>query len=451
MNLKLRDLSPETDVNKELKELLDQLCKDLTLVCPSKDLDTNAFNAIIEESKRSEGNGNFFDEFEEGHFSLDSTEGLVFSRLVARMAAASPEAPASGGDYVYFFASAWVKHLISPEGTRERFFLQEYVARDGGLYDAGSLRPRKWESGSCWREAYPWLRHPEWLTITEMELVLAIFRPVSAESTGRPRLVGWLERYPHLLWRIHRFLLSRYCFQLLRPFREALKNGHWKTNRALPPGSATASVTANQGSGKSEEPVKDKPPTAPDKTNTPPEPTLYAPPFRAGEFLTLYPRIAGLVAIGFLGLLQVDLAQVLFFATSWMVAIAASVVSLVILFLLNYMDVYKQNRGVMSDRFHGVGRALSLLGRFLAWGAIPTAGYVTLLHLCGNVDATAIRSWPSSGEEQNGLWNLLIPRFPPLADDGRFPLGLFAMISASCLLGALLQWFFEDTAATEPV
>jgi hypothetical protein len=449
MELNFPDISaPGVDPHKTLEMFLDRLCNDMRLEAPQGSRSPD-FGAIITQGKGSGGKGNWFDEFKEGRFSLNSTEGLAFCRLVARMAAASEKQPNEGWGTTYYFASAWVRHLISPEGTSQRFFLQEYVARDEGLYDAGTLRPKPWVGKNGWRKAYPWLRHPENLTITEMELVLAIFRPQTnqgsglarwaracglshsrllwtcfpAKMQGGPRFVGWIERYPHLLWQIHRFLLSRYCFQLLPAFREALRAGQRQN------GSASAKKSH-----------------------------LYAPPFRAGEFLTLYPRIAGLVAIGFLGLMEVDLAQVLFFATNWRVALAAGVVSLVILFLLNYMDVYKQNRGVMSDRRHGVGRALSLLARFWGWSALMGGVYTFLVYLmCQDTvnHEVAIQTWPSwptpDQPPLNGLWNLLIPTFPPLVDDGRFPLGLFAMISASCLLGALLQWFFEDTAATEPI
>jgi hypothetical protein len=128
------------------------------------------------------------------------------------------------------------------------------------------------------------------------------------------------------------------------------------------------------------------------------------------------------------------------------------------------MDVYKQNRGAMSDRRHGVGRALSLLGRFLGWGAILALLYVYLVHLSGNAQASAIQDWPSSQGPLNGLWNLLIPKVPAWKEIqgapcsptswemmARLGSGLFAMATSSCLLGALLQWFFEDTAATEPI
>ena len=366
---------------------------------------------------------------------LDSAQGLAFCRITARNAAVDG---GIGGDkkkirVVHYFASAWVRHLISPEGTRERFFLQEYVARDEGLYDAGSLRPRKWESDSCWRTAYPWVTHPERLTITEMELVLAIFRPFSAGSEGRPRLVGWLERYPHLLWRIHRFLLSRYCFQLLPAFREALRAGRWTKDSGDQRTDATGSGEGEPTSGSGQS-TEGQPATIPGKTQSPPGRTLNAPPFRAGEFVALYPRIGGLVAIGLLGFLQVEIAQSLFFETGWFAPFVAGIGALVLLFSLNYMDVYKQNRGVMSDRRHGIARAVSLLRRFLVWGVTITGLYLLCVQLVSEVPGSDRLAKAVFG---GSVWDVVLKAF--------------ATATTSCLLGALLQWFFEDTAATEPI
>jgi hypothetical protein len=348
---------------------------------------------------------------------LRSAEGLAMLRLLAlRATGAQPKAG-------WRFAQAWVHFLVSEESSSRNFFLQEYRAKDATFYDAEGLRVRQ-EIPPGWAGLFPKLRTSS-LTVPEMELALVLFEWRGPEE--KPILAQWLREHPHILWRVHRFLLARYCFALLRPFRRALK-------------------ASRRRSGKS------------------PHRSLYAPPFRAGEFLTLYPRIAGLVAIGFLGLMEVDLAQVLFFATSRIAALAAGGASITLLFLLNYMDVYKQNRGAMSDRRHGVGRALSLLGRFLGWGAILALLYVYLVHLSGNAQASAIQDWPSSQGPLNGLWNLLIPKVPAWKEIqgapcsptswemmARLGSGLFAMATSSCLLGALLQWFFEDTAATEPI
>ncbi len=487
MELALKDISaPGTDPHATLSVFLNGLPDNMGLSAPNES--AIDFRSIVGGGKVSQGKGNWFDEFHEGKFSLDSTEGLAFCRLVARMAAATTEKPDEGWNNIYFFTSAWVEHLISPAGTTQRFFLQEYCSRDAGLYDSRTLRPMHWDKEPKWRnafkrlshwderpdwrKAYPWLKHPENLTITELELVLAIFRPFTGQESGLARwaracglshswllwtcfpkkmqeggarFAGWIERYPHLLWQIHRFLLSRYCFQLLPAFREALRAGRRTFGDKEGGGSGNGAAEARGGKDGGS--------------------TLYAPPFRAGEFLTLYPRIAGLVSIGFLGLMEVDLAQVLFFATSWLVAFVAGVAAIVLLFVLNYMDIYKQNRGVMNDRRHGGGRAWGLLTRFLGWGAFLTALYVFLVHLSGNAQESAIHDWPSASPgPTNGLWNLLIPKIPAWGElwvglkssagremAVRLISGLFAMAASSCLLGALLQWFFEDTAATEPI
>ena len=349
---------------------------------------------------------------------LGSAEGLAMLRFLALRAACRQ--PRRG----WRFAQAWVQFLISEDSSSHNFFLQQYRAHDAAFYEEETLKTHRTLPAE-WATVLPGIRTAS-LTVPEMELALVLFEWKS--PSGKPVLSPWLREHPHILWRVHRFLLARYCFALLRPFRRALK-----ASRRDPAGK----IGGN----------------------------LYAPPFLAGEFLTFYPRIAGLVAIGFLGLMEVDLAQVLFFATAWNVAFVAGTVSVLLLFVLNYMDVYKQNRGVMNDRRHGESRALGLLARFLGWGTFFAILYVCLVHLSGHAQESAIQDWPSSSQGPlNGLWNLLIPKVPAWEEirqalagkDGlgtlvRIFFGLFAMAASSCLLGALLQWFFEDTAATEPI
>ena len=67
-----------------------------------------------------------------------------------------------------------------------------------------------------------WLQATQ-LTIPEFEFsALVVFK--WDREARKPALAWWLEKYPALLWRIHAFLLGRYCFALVTPLVAAMKD-----------------------------------------------------------------------------------------------------------------------------------------------------------------------------------------------------------------------------------
>ncbi len=283
---------------------------------------------------------------------------------------------------------AWVRYLAGDEVTTATFYLQQYAVTDTRFYrgsepsGAGRLRPKpRGEWPKAWGPVLPWLRHPERLTVGELELALAVFE----WKAKQPRFVWWLRHRPHVLWRIHRFLLKRYCYELLSPFREALRADG-----------------------------------------------LDRPPFRAGELWQLQPRIAGLSFIGFLAMLGLYRDLDLFCGPCmagggvpagalW----AAAALCAGLLWVVVYVDVFKQNRGMMSSLMHGARRVWLTVWGFLWWGAVFATGYVGGL---------------------GGLAGLDIG-----VDPGYRGVAVGFTAASACLIGALLQWFWEDRAATEPV
>jgi len=288
----------------------------------------------------------------------------------------------------YEWCYAWVRYLVGDEVTTATFYLQQYVVTDTRFYRGrdpsgeGSLRPKsRAEWPGAWKGVLRWLRHPERLTVGELELALAVFE----WTAERPRFVWWLRERPHILWRIHRFLLKRYGYELLVPFCKALRADG-----------------------------------------------LDQPPFRAGELWLLQPRIAGLSFIGFLAVVGL-LRDVDLFCGPCMagggvppgVLWAGSLLCALLLWVVVYVDVFKQNRGVMSSLSHGVRRVWQTVFYFLWWGTVFSIGYV----------------WGAGA-----LLGLNIG-----VDPGYRAVAAAFTAAAACLIGALLQWFWEDRAATEPV
>lgn len=314
--------------------------------------------------------------------------------------------------YARLVADRWVQFLISEESSSRNFFLQEYRTRDGTFYEPDDLQP-KWHDDNQreWRKSLPVVSELERLTVTELELALAILDMES--ERGEPRFVWWLQERPAILWRIHAFLLKRYCFSLLKAFQAALRN---------------------RGDGQS------------------PGRHLDRPPFRAGELWALYPRVGGLTVVGFLGVMSLDQLVAILFAAPWCVASIVALAGVGLLATLAYMDVFKQNRGVMASMPHGLPRVAHLVGLFLAWG-LAFAAVLSLSTMAWKAlgPSDGVFVWFRGAGEPFGNLVALAPPVGSWARVGRFLLGLLGVASLSASLGALLQWFWEDKSATEPI
>jgi len=305
-------------------------------------------------------------------------------------------------------ATHWVMFLVQDESSSRSFFLQEYRANDNHLY-GDSLRPcRRDHMASYWasnKNVLRWLKHPERLTITELELALAIFD----WHEEKPRLVWWVKKRPYILWRVHRFLLKRYCLQLLRPLRRARKDAEKN-----------------------------------------------APPYRAGEQLWAHPRMLGMTMIGMLGCLGVDAFKVIFFASAWWQQAVALAAAFLVLWYFYYVDVYKQNKGVMATKTHGLRRTAWVVARALVvsgvLGLIPLAFWSCFPRerLLEVVQAAPQEFFVPPPAE------IVIPlAVPALRPDwpltASATLGWLCLVVYAALFGCILQWLWEDTSALEPV
>ena len=316
----------------------------------------------------------------------------------------SPEAVADPGN-------SWLAFLLGPAAQGQSFFVQHDLTRTFPAFYAQQdhtsgrlLRPlkrAKW--GEEWSGVLSWLKQPERLTIVEIEIALAIFE-WKAET---PELVWWLRDYPHILWRVHAYLLRNYGFKLARSLLKAMSKTSW-ADRAL----------AKQ------------------------------PPFKAGVLSRFQPRIAGLIAIGSLGILSINHLLTLIFAAPWAWVGAAGVLLLGLLLLIVLMDVFKQNRGVLVSWVHAWPRACSVLWRALCWGAAGTAAVWGMFLAVGSsaINRTQLANW---------IWYHQLPDMAvPNLSSGpwwQWLVRLATLGLGAVFLGLLLQWFWEDRAVTEPI
>jgi hypothetical protein len=318
----------------------------------------------------------------------DTVEGLRLLRQAAMRAQCKPASGAKRARRAAARAAEmWVGFLIGEGSSSESRFLQRYRAKDTTFYRVDktdgeprpTLRPKP---RSAWPE--PWkgklesLKSPQFLTVTELELALTIF---DWDSGERARFVWWIQWKPEILWKVHRFLLKRYCFDLLDAFEEA----------------------AAQDGGRFD-----------------------LPPYRAGERWRIHPRIWCLTGVGVLALSSLGHTLNFFFAAGWgngVIALALGAAAFAVLRRLIRIDVYRQNMGVMSSDRHGTPRVQEVLRLFSRRG-LALAGVAWFLWMLG--DGTG-----------GSLLKALV--------------GVPSLASCGCLIGAILQWFWEDKAATEPM
>jgi len=154
-------------------------------------------------------------------------------------------------------------------------------------------------------------------------------------------------------------------------------------------------------------------------------------PFRAAEWWWFYPRMWGMVALGNLALLGASPVDRFFFGASdaappqppsgvlWHVVLTGG--ALLATWFLVQTDVFKQNRGLMTMPKHARPRACRLARILLFNGtciAVLSAWTLGRLHLCGGCD------------------------------------GVVAIVAhgvVGTLVGIILQWFWGNFSATEPV
>lgn len=313
-------------------------------------------------------------------------------------------------------AYEWVILLIEPDLSSRSFFLQGHRLEDSTFYRADQngdepratgvrVQPKEWvDWPEAWRRQLSFLKSPDRLTITELELALVIFK----WGEGKPRFVWWLEKHPHLLWRIHAFLLKRYAFYLLRLFEQARRASNGKLN---------------------------------------------APPYRAGEQmwflfwssrLMCSPRLIGLNAIGCLGLLASDTLVAFFFESPLRFVGAALAATSVFGVALYYADVFKQNRGVLAGWRHASSRVAHVYWLAALWSVPPLIGawFVWLaVGYAQGADVVAPAVLPA-------FWSAAPTSWPAT---GSMAVRWLAFAGTAIVLGAIVQWFWQDESAIEPI
>jgi hypothetical protein len=315
----------------------------------------------------------------------------------------------------WHYLRKWINFLLKP--SAQTFYFQEALSEDTTFYKGeGTLQPKQrgeWPK-ELRQEILPWLRNPEQLTIVELELALTIFD----RSAGAPKLAWWVSKKPYLLHKIHRFLLARYCFGLLGPLREA---------RAAQ--------------------------------------DLNAPPNRAVEYERINPRLTGFMAVGTLAIVGLDFLPAFFFAGYYANIPVALLVALLFLVLkeLAYMDVFKQNRPLLVTRRHAKSRTWHLLQATL-W---RSAGFAaTMMGFWSVAERTILRPhnlervFNTVHDPRSPSWNLGNLIWPYLRgpletawylETWRLVTGFCALALSAAVLGFLLQGFWEDTSALEPI
>ena len=285
----------------------------------------------------------------------------------------------------------WVDYLLDDDSSRRGVFFK-FLDRAGETYRAA--RP-------CWT----WCK-PGRVTVPEYELALVLFGWGSPDEKW---IAGWAKRrHPQVLWRVHQFLLQRYCFDLIQPFRRALK-----AHSAL-------------------------------------------------EWVTrLYPRIWGLTFIGFFVQLGVSPLLNVFFDRTAVAAAASLLAGSLAYVLVLAIDVRKRNRGVLlagRELTNGLSirsdsriirrRVLSLWWRSAlisaTLGIILWLGLQNLQWRDGGLRGEAVR-WVSAID----FWP---PSFSPVdwGVTAHFLLGFAAWCTTASLIGSLIEWVWQDTSLTEP-
>lgn len=402
--------------------------------------------------------------------------------------AAVPDAPGEDTERVRNWIERWralrewLRVLLNREYSRSTSYLQTERVLDESFFEqnSGSVnrargtfgrlrldpKPRlKWGShGDGWPEVFPWLR--SWkaahLTVTEIELALILFAWAPSSRTSseaeqraftRPVLARWVLTEPQVLVSIEHFLRSRYCFTLLGALRRARQAG------------AIAAVNVES--------------LRPEVERCP---ILRTARFRLDPFRGLM-RPFGLAAVGLLGAMSIDVIVALIFAGSKPILAIVFVAACLIVLALVHVDVHRQNYGVLQGFRHAAPRTLwatvlligiGAVGAFGIWvtlGAAHFGGFDPgrLMHFASNLGsaheelaATVLAevNGPSQGhvvkdDSAAALQNLVVPSPVPESSDwidlSWIFLRFVTLGAVGAAVGAIVQWFWEDRSAIEPV
>lgn len=344
--------------------------------------------------------------------------------VIRYLALLSAQSPAERGRTFRRAVYDWINFLIAD--SDRSFYLQTSRAADPVFFHRQTLRPRAqtaWRDG--WPGKLPWLAQrgrARRLTVAELELCLVLFD----WDADKPRFAWWVSQYPFILSKIHLFLLRRYCGTLLWAFRKARAEARKaKRRRPVPP---------------EYKPAPGQAPKAADTDGAQGEYDLCRVGFSAGVCWWLYPRVWGLNFIGLLAVLSSEELAASFFPPGsdllslWIVV----VLGVLGLGLLVIVDVFKQNARLLIAFAHALSRCVWLFGGLL-WRGLACSLFAEFPLFIADrselLDALAVPNGMAAGGYE---WLHAV-------------MGILARGVWVALIGALIQWFWEDKAATEPV
>lgn len=364
----------------------------------------------------------------------------------------------------------WVHFLT--EVADNLFLLQDCLLRvsrgDSVFYQTGRepdlcLSPKahsEWSEG--WDQTLPWLRHPEQLTVPELELALCIFR----WDRERPVLADWLCRYPYILPRIQRYFLSRYCWPLKDALDEAMG-----LKPDLPALYGTfAARRREDGLHAALRDIRKEWARAPSGERV----AVSSPPFQAVRPWMRNFRFLAIALVGNVALFNLPLFRGVFVQSLPFVPLLLILFGVLAIARLAETEVYQRNQGwidrsrgdgegrwkfpeILFRYAHGeVGQAGSrmrgLCGRFIFYGFAATAGVGLVLFLSqlfANIPAferEPLFNMTAGFDEGTAGWTCSTPGWKFV----RLLFAWSAMAVYSTLFGVLLQSIWEDRPATEP-
>lgn len=300
----------------------------------------------------------------------------------------------------------WLWYLLGDEVTARHMYLSDYRAQDVTYYDAGTLVPvvPKERTPASPTALLPWwLRHPERLSILELELCLILFD----RNSKAEKVAPWLLRKPGLLRHVQATLLKRYCFTLLGALRRAKRQ-----DKVLK------------------------------KTH------LLAP-----AFVWAPPRIFGLAAVGYLATVTSDIIPAVLYGASLVWIFGVIFFGSVVTAFFLYFNVHKHNLGAFGTWRHARFRIARL---FITWaGCSALEGLLLILTW---VVAAGVAADGFVRFESSPLSNLVIPRFGSFTASsidigytGDRLVRFLALVFTANVIGGLLQWFWDDRSALEPL
>ena len=325
-------------------------------------------------------------------------------------------------------ALRWLRFLLR-DSARSTFLTGTVAKSDVRFYRDGRPAPRcEWDSTALpgqqpWSNVLTWLRGSHCssrLNVVELEVALVLFNWTAAE----PQFAPWVYESPDVLRAIDQFLLRRYCFPLVWAIKKARKVPYFSEGGQF---SLTRS-RALLGPKDFTEPA-----------------------YRAGEHVA-WIRMTGLVVVGLLALLGMDWLQATCFAGPWWSVLLLAVGSVCGIRLLCRIDVLKQNLGQLT-RSQASLRTRSVFRRLVGIGLLAGIA-LTMFRAFQTLPAwSPDRLWRPD-PPGNPLTNLVLPQWGSF----RHGWGWFWLLAGAvtqgliaAFVGVVLQWFWEDKAATEPI